>query len=667
MHLGIKAKQIGGVTLIVGLAVVMLSLVHLSALVHVSLVESRARGDLLKYSIYQRATAVVPGSANPYQALHDDGGMRNILESSIYAKSTLYAAICDTHDVAVASSDPFLEKKPLAPARALDDLLNESAFSQLVTIFTSGGQTLEVRQPLLLNGERFGSIRVGVSTLLIRSELTDALKPAALTALVAFVLAIVVSASFARLILRPIHVLRSGLTRLGQGEFGVRLDLPQQDEFGELGTFFNAVSAQLSADRTQLVGQKANLESAVEHMEDEVAIFNPEGELLFANPAMRVHLPAEAFGRPVDDVLPEGHPYRTLVQTTIRERQSSGPVSTVAPGQSPAGDGPAVTAASPGADSSGNADAAASAVSDDDERLVMAHAIKDREQHLVGVMLVARDIQYLGRVQSMLNYSRKLVALGRLSAGVAHEVKNPLNAMTIHLELLKHKLTTASAALKRGGEAAAGANPADGPLGLRHGGEGGPGVAAVAQATPDLDPALEHVRIISGEIQRLDQVMQGFLKFTRSDELKLQAFSLGSLVEEVVRVVEPECSRGGVAIQTEGLESVPDINGDPGMLRQAFLNLALNACQAMPNGGTLRVAASVAPGHRVALSFEDTGVGIKPAHLEKIFDLYFTTRKGGSGIGLSMVYRIVQMHDGEIEVQSTEGRGTTFRLLLPQA
>ena len=102
------------------------------------------------------------------------------------------------------------------------------------------------------------------------------------------------------------------------------------------------------------------------------------------------------------------------------------------------------------------------------------------------------------------------------------------------------------------------------------------------------------------------------------------------------------------------------------MLRQALLNLALNACQAMPNGGTLRLAAA-SRGDRVELRVEDTGIGIKPEHLGRIFDLYFTTREKGSGIGLSMVYRTVQMHDGEIEVQSTPGKGTTFRVLLPRA
>jgi two-component system NtrC family sensor kinase len=102
-------------------------------------------------------------------------------------------------------------------------------------------------------------------------------------------------------------------------------------------------------------------------------------------------------------------------------------------------------------------------------------------------------------------------------------------------------------------------------------------------------------------------------------------------------------------------------------LQQAFLNLALNACQAMPSGGRLRIAANTRGRGRVEVVFEDSGVGIPPEQLGRIFDLYFTTKDQGSGIGLSMVYRTVQLHDGDIEVQSVPGRGTTFRVTLRQA
>ncbi len=635
MRLGIKAKQVAGVTSIVGLSVVVLSLIHLSSLARVSLEESRARGELLANAIYHRAREVVGERRDPYESLRQDAGLRSILESSIYSKNVTYAAIVDASGVVVAHTDPGREGQQLPERGDLTPLIAEGSLQQLRTIYSEEGRTLEVRQPLLLGSERFGSIRIGVSTLLIRRELDAALRPPLATALIALLVATGVAMLLAQLLLRPIHIIRSGLTRLGKGEFGVKLDLPQQDEFGELGMFFNAVSAQLSADRTQLAGQKAKLESVVDHLEDEVAIFNPEGELLFANPAMHATLGEEAVGLPLEDALPEEHPYRAIVGETLVGRESRGPI---AASLSPSGPGSGEGASR-------------------DERLMMTHAIEDLHGRLVGVMLVARNLGYLGQVQSTINYSRKLVALGRLSAGVAHEVKNPLNAMMIHLELLRNKL---SGAMRSNG-------PGAGLPSYASSSTGAAVASAPAQAVVDLPAVLEHVGIIAEEIRRLDQVVQGFLKFTRPEELRLQPVDLASLIEEVIHVVGPEAEKISVTIDLQCPRDLPDIHGDTGMLRQAFLNLAINACQAMPGGGTLRIVGSAARGRRVEVSFEDSGVGINPEHLERIFDLYFTTKEQGSGIGLSMVYRIIQLHDGEVEVESTLGRGTKFRLLLPQA
>ena len=177
----------------------------------------------------------------------------------------------------------------------------------------------------------------------------------------------------------------------------------------------------------------------------------------------------------------------------------------------------------------------------------------------------------------------------------------------------------------------------------------------------------KHVDVIAQEIKRLDEVVVGFLKFARPDELKLQPVKMSDLISDIATTVAPEAERNNVAIRVDCESGAPEINADPGMLRQAFLNLALNACQAMPDGGTLKITCEVVRGRRVIITVADTGVGIKPEHLKRIFDLYYTTRQGGSGIGLSMVYRTVQMLDGEIEVQSTPGKGTTFRVILPQA
>ena len=179
--------------------------------------------------------------------------------------------------------------------------------------------------------------------------------------------------------------------------------------------------------------------------------------------------------------------------------------------------------------------------------------------------------------------------------------------------------------------------------------------------------ALEHVEIIEGEVRRLDGVVQGFLKFTRPEDLRLQPVRLSGLFEGILPVIEPEAMKNSVRVVLDCPASLPPVNGDAGMLRQAFLNLAINACQAMPHGGVLRISCAPASRQRVQVRVEDTGVGIRPDHLDKIFDLYFTTKDHGTGIGLSMVYRIVQLHDGDIEVESTPGRGTTFRVLLQQA
>jgi signal transduction histidine kinase len=263
---------------------------------------------------------------------------------------------------------------------------------------------------------------------------------------------------------------------------------------------------------------------------------------------------------------------------------------------------------------------------------------------LVGIMLIVRNLEYLSQVQSTVRYSQKLAALGRLSAGVAHEVKNPLNSMMIHLELLRMKVSARQ-------PAAALATAAGG--------------ARTSQLTPD-EPsdALQHVDIIATEIRRLDEVVQGFLKFARPEDLKLQPVVLAALFDEIAPIIRPEADRNRVVLAVD-CDSSSIVNGDPAMLRQAFLNLALNACQAMPDGGTLRIQAKLA-GRQVQVLVSDTGTGILPEHLDKIFDLYFTTKPKGSGIGLSMVYRIVQMHDGEIEIESTPGKGTTFRILLPR-
>jgi signal transduction histidine kinase len=586
--ISIKTKQVAGVTLIVGLAVVTLSVWYLSSLASVRLGETRARAEFVANGVYQRLSAVLREASDPVQAIQNDDGLRTILESSMFSDTIVYATIVDAQGIVLAGNDPDRVGKAAPAAEDIATLLDLKPIAQARAVyFLSDQLSFEYKQPLLLDKRDFGSIRVGVSTLLLRQELSDELAAPGLTAVGAILLALVVSMVLAQITLRPIHVIRSGLARLGRGELDVSVDLPEDAELSGLGDSFKAVSARLAADRTELAGQKATLASVVQKLEDAVALISTDGTVLFANPAMRPTL-----GEGNITALPSDHPYRLAVESVLERRDSIEPRSASLP--------------------------------DGAERLILAHPFENADGELMGVMLVARNLTYLSQVESTISYSRKLAALGRLSAGIAHEVKNPLNATMIHLELLKMKLG-------------------------------------------DVPDALDHLAVIAAQVRRLDEVVQGFLKFTRPEDLKLKPVALSRLIEEIKPVISVEAEPRHVDLRIEVSPALPAVHADPGLLQQAFLNLALNAVQAMPNGGRLRIAASRKPDHHVEIVFEDTGVGIPPEHLEKIFDLYFTTRERGSGIGLSLVYRTIQLHDGEIEVQSTPGRGTTFRIRLHEA
>jgi signal transduction histidine kinase len=558
----------------------------------------------------------------PYAALRDDGGLRSILYSVVTnqpeTNTTLYAAIVDTKGVAVAHSTPALEGSVLPALGDLDKLREASALDQIMAVLEE--RQFELRQPILLGDTDFGAIRIGASTFLIRNEIIETLQRFGYTAVAALAISTMVATLLAQWMLRPIHVIQSGLSRLGRGELDVTLDLPGQ-EFADLGSSFEAVSAQLAAVRTNALpaaSTSTDFESVMDNLEDAVALFSPEGELIFSNAAMRALVPSmgthEGAGKPTLSQIAADSPVRQLVERALAGRKSAGPMSVPLGG-------------------------AAEADQEAPEHLLLCHAIEDARGRFLGAMIVARNLGYLSHVHTTLNYSRKLAALGRLMAGVAHEVKNPLNAMTIHLELLKQKL----AAMRE-------------PITVPAGPGGG-------SRTLDLT---KHVTVISDEIKRLDQVVVGFLKFARPDELKLQPVHLASVVSEVMSMTAPEADRRGVVVKVDCPPSVPEINADPGMLQQALLNLTINACHAMPDGGTLRLTCRATSRRRVEVIVEDTGVGIPPENLGRIFDLYFTTKEKGSGIGLSMVFRIVQLHDGEVEVQSTPGHGTKFRLLFPQ-
>jgi len=632
----VRARQIAAVTSLVGLIVLVLTLLQLNAVANVTLDETGSRAEMLANSIYQSAFSALTSEppagqapADPGDALRADTGIRSILESAIaYSENVTYAAVVDENGLAIVHSSPELEGTVMPWQEPFDALVGKRPIARVRAIY-SDANNYEIREPLLV-GDREWSVRIGVSTLLISDQLWKTVRQAITTALVALFVAVLLSLILSQWILRPIHVIRSGLTRLGRGERGVTLDLPPGEEFRELGTSFDALSAQLNAARDSRAQPPTAYETMVASLEDAVALVDRRGVVMFANPAMDHVLPALKAGIPLSQALPDDHDVRRMVQESLETRRALGPV--------------VVRLKEDYADPRDPRKAATAGPSDERERQIATHPVPGTDGELAGVMLVARNLDYLSQVHSTISYSRKLAALGRLFAGVTHEVKNPLNAMTIHLELLRGKLAKFI------------------PVDFSRL-EEDPNREKSTGMNFDL---LKHVDVISAEIKRLDEVVVNFLKFTRPEELKLEPVDLERLIAHVARTVEPEARSHDVAVKVDIPQSLPPVSGDASMLGQVFMNLAVNAVQAMPDGGTLRFDAR-AMGRRVRVDVIDTGQGISPENLARIFDLYFTTKKKGSGIGLSMVYRIIQLHDGEVEVSSTPGAGTQFRIFLPQA
>jgi signal transduction histidine kinase len=463
MRASLRARQTAAVTVLIALAMTVLSVQHLANLARAGLEDSRGVAE----------------------ALRTDQGIRSILASTAaYGRNVTYAAVVDNDGIAIAHSFPALEGQRLEAGEDLSRVLAAGTADQVRIIYAD--RSLDVALPLQLGDTPFGAIRVGLSPVLIRNDLSHALVPMLWTTLLISSAAVLVGLLLARRILRPIHIINTGLMKLGRGERIASIDLPPEEELEGVGESFKAISEKLASR-----------------------------------------------------------------------------------------------------------------------------------------------------------------SLGRLMAGVTHEVRNPLNAMAIHLELVREHL------LRRERDAHA-------PVGAVLRVDGGRG------SSPEFDGACEHLDVIGAEIKRLDEVITGFVRFIRPEELQLQPVNVEALIDEVLALIEPNLSRKGILSRTNVPAGFPQLRADPALLRQALLNLALNGCQAMSGGGILTMGAALEKDRRVVLKVEDTGVGIPAADLERIFDLYFTTKPEGTGIGLSIVYRIAQLHGGEIEVESTEDRGTSFRLLLPR-
>ncbi|PTL35569.1 PAS domain-containing sensor histidine kinase [Candidatus Methylomirabilis limnetica] len=599
MTLGIRGKEILGISLLVFLIVSLALVVHISTTTRLVVQHAAEKGKLQAQQIFSGSTRVMARArgSRPEVALRHDQELRALLDASIgYSPHLVYAMITDRSDTVLMHSQRSHEGHK-APSRTKIEQLQEMNPLRQLLALARQRQVFETTLPLSLNDRPFGAIRLGLAGSLLWNELSPAIWGSLLLALFTFPLAWAVAFGLSSLVLVPLRQIAQGVDRMARGEFDTPVAFDRHDEVGEIAEKLNLLGRQLQEDRSSLMSEKTRLEGIVHCLEDAIILLNREQAVIFANPVAEALLACplmNAVGQSLGHILGEAHPLAEAVGEVFLRQQPVRNLALTVPGDR---DTPL-------------------------DILASAYPILDKNG-VVGGMILLKNTEPLRQIQSLVDYSRKLADLGKLTSGVAHEVKNPLNAMIIHLELLKQKLN---------------------------------------RPTEDVARSLD---VLGKEIYRLDRVVQGFLRFVRPQTLELRPLDPNKLLQEVAQLTEAQGTSRGIAFSFCLDEEIPPINADHELLRQAFLNLVLNACQAMPDGGTVTLTTDRTAEGRICAHVIDQGVGIPPEDLDKIFRLYYTTKTDGNGIGLSLVYRIVQMHGGTIEVDSKMGQGTTMTVSFP--
>jgi PAS domain S-box-containing protein len=253
------------------------------------------------------------------------------------------------------------------------------------------------------------------------------------------------------------------------------------------------------------------------------------------------------------------------------------------------------------------------------------------DEEPVGVILQAHDVTEWLALEHRVRVADKLTALHTLSAGVAHELRNPLSAMDLNLHLLEEELKD---------------KPTLGNSGL------------------------QYLRVVNAECRRLSVILDNFMKFARPGSIGFNQVNLQALIEHIFALMQFEAEERKVRLEYTEEASLPPVLGDEAAISQVLVNIVVNALQAMPNGGLCRIAAEVRPSGgkpSVVVSVKDTGVGIRKEELSRVFEPFYTTKSSGTGLGLAIAYRLMEDHGGAIQVTSTPGIGTTVMMTFPVA
>jgi PAS domain S-box-containing protein len=617
MQLGLRAKLTMVMTALVALMVAFLSLVFLEQQLQQALQDTFDRAEQLKEQVFEwashadsdaNARGLRPPSEDP-EDIHDwvqsifqtSDVLNNELASAAALPSIYEVSIVDNNGVVLVSSDPTLVGKIVQRRQPLSKLVDSPIVRQ-IRILAGTPQVYEVERPFLVRGAPFGEVRVAVQTGLLLKNLEQQLRQWIMIALVALVGSTILAALVSGVALAPIRDISDQLDRISAGEYDLVTMTPEKtvestDELGQVRRKIKQVGQQLRGVHEIFSSLRENMNSVMAGLEDGLILFTRDARAVMVSPAAEKFLGAPAsnfLGRRVTEIFPEGHPLFDALRLDgdqLREVASETELLT----------------------------------EEGTKRVgVTVQEIQGAGERM-GAMVTLRDLDSIESINTQLQVSERLAALGRITAGVAHEVKNPLNSMRLWLENLKESLPEETD-----------------------------------------DSAKQAVNVLDAEIDRLDAVVKRFLDFSRPMDVRLEPTQLAGLLQEVLEVAAPQLEKSKVAVAQLLPIDVPEVFGDRALLKQAILNLVLNAVDAMPNGGQLQLTLS-RRGDMAEITVGDTGKGIPLEHRQKVFQLFFTTRPGGSGIGLASTFRIVQLHNGSIDFTSEVGRGTTFRIELPLA
>jgi PAS domain S-box-containing protein len=617
MQLRLRTKFTLVMTSLVLLVVAVLSGVFAAQLLDQMIRETDKRGRDLSEQVFTQAKYALteakqqglrPDSDSP-KDIHDyvrhafeiSEGLRTQLRAAKLNPLIYEVSITDTDGLVLASTDDDLPGSFLPRRTPISQLVDRNFLHQ-VKVLLGPSKRFEIDYPFSNGNEPFGEVRVAIDSSLLLGEIGSGLRTGAVVVLLALVLSALLAAIVSGITLAPLRDITAQLDRLTSGQYDApsteaRTLAGSGDELGLVSRKISQVGQQLRGVHEIFSTMRENMNSVMAGLEDGLLLFTRDARAVMISPAAEKFLGAPAgqlLGRRVTEIFPPGHPLREALHIESDELSEVAAETDLE-------------------------------TSEGTRRVNVSVQAIQEEGERIGAMVTLRDLDSLESIDTQLQVSERLAALGKITAGVAHEVKNPLNSMRLWLENLKESL------------------PADGD-------------GASQQA----------VQVLDKEIDRLDKVVKRFLDFTRPMDIRLEATQLADLLKEVLEIAKPQLERSNIQLAQLLPIDVPEVYVDRALLKQAVLNLVLNAADAMPNGGQLSLVLS-RRGEMAEITVGDTGKGIPPENQQKIFQLFFTTRPGGSGIGLASTFRIVQLHNGSIDFTSEVGRGTTFRIELPLA